>query len=1413
MIPSNFHGSMNFNNSIDLNGSMNIRSAMKKANRRNSLNMNASRRNSVSNVSKATRRSSINSNPSRDTLTPLRTAPTKSILRRGSSEGTASDGAGPRRFSFSDIGGAPLGDGAIGYSIPLKCSSERNERTTIKGGNNVSIVKLDNSPKSRSERSMKRGTNHPVRQASSYYSDHSIPGTTIIPSIPLDCFESNLQSFNGYEDSKTSLQSSGRRRINRTVYLSESEEGSEGYDSDEDLTTQRLDEMESDSRTGDSTIDDWSIDNLSADQYQSDLDAATTPFPSEHSRRRGSSIKIPSASMDQHSNSTNQTGNRDDSERLMRMEGNNWDDQSLPTFHDEDDMDEYYAPSPSSPRQWDGEWDTDSSDDNTMESTDNNTMGSIDNNTMGSIDVSVRSRVSFCLPPKLTRQSSENSISIGDIADGNPPCLAPPRGMMTRQSSENSFSIGDFADMDDAPSSAPPSRLMYKQDSEQSFSIGDFADDADDIEFPSKRSLPPRRMQKQSSEHSITLFGNGGSEDESESDSDSDGIIRDDELFQDAIMQEAFMDAVDTDYTLSLSKTGDDLAYDENQKSIRFGRRSSDISIGGPGIDASMRSQVSRAISTISEDSFEITAESLMSQSVDYGVYFGDDESFYSSEEYSSSSEGSYDSDDEKAKEVRNGILWGIGGMGVGAVVGWIAKRFRNNQSEAEVDLDDIDTLGRSFTQSVLDDSINFTGTDQLIAFAAMGGEGGASGEIISTGIYAATSTAAPTTTAAATAAAQATAQTTMAVTAASNIGGVAVTTTTAISNSALVAGASAGVSGATTVAAGGATTTGVLAAVGLVGNGASAVAVVSSVTGAVAIAGSTYYSSGPMWATSPVASSAMNQFVPDICPHLNPDNATGTFRLTIDISGMKGQEEEWGWMPFSDGEGNNNTDSEMLKELWEELFLSTYNNITNDGCSEMFERRVIESMLCSSNHTGTSEGTGFLETEWEVTVSCWESCPTEPIFGTELERKLQPATDMPVTDPETVDNATDEESKILISMLDLQILLEQEVHAAAEAEGWEKPGTKQGTVSIKEDKDKIAVDTKAKTIAVDLKAKTVAIKQKEVEDEEKKGGRGGGKKKEVKIESSITNKANFTIISNSPYESRTKAPAALPSSSPSSSPTALLTKSPTHWPTESPTTAPSSPPSVSPTGSPTIPPTKSPTHWPTESPTTAPSSPPSVSPTGSPTSSPTQSPTDWPTESPITFPTTSSSSSPTDWPTESPTTFPTTSPSSSPTDSQSPSGSFFPSSIPSNPPTKSSMPTESPTRNPTTIPTVSPTKSPTVSPTASPTEYPTKVPTASPTNSPIENTPVNSISVDSSTGSPSDSLYPSDMPSGSPSESYSPSESLHSSFYLSGSPTTLPSKNPTNSPTAVPSETPSTSPSNEPSPIPTELPSSSPSV
>jgi len=1266
-----------------------------------------------------------------------------------------------------------LGDGAIGYSIPLKCSSERNERTTIKGGNNVSIVKLDNSPKSRSERSMKRGTNHPVRQASSYYSDHSIPGSAIISSIPLDCFKSNLQSFNGYEDSKTSLQSSGRRRINRTVYLSESEEGSEGYDSDEHLTTQRLDEMESSTRTGDSTIDDWSIDNLSADQYQSDLDAATTPFPSEHSKRRGSSIKIPSASMDEHSNSTNQTGNRDDSEKLMCMEGNNWDDQSLPTFHDEDDMEEYYPPRPSRPRQWDGEWDADSSDDNTMGSIDDNTMGSIDNNTTGSIDVSVRSRVSFCLPPKLTRQSSENSISIEDIADGN--------------SSENSFSIGDFADMDDAPSSAPPSRMMYKQASEQSFSIGDFADD---IKDPPRRSLPPRRMHKQSSEHSITLFGNGGSEDDSESDSDSDGIIRDDELFQDAIMQEAFMDAVDTDYTLSLSKTGDDLAYDENQKSIRFGRRSSDISIGGPGIDASMRSQVSRAISTISEDSFEITAESLMSQSVDYGVYFGDDESFYSSEEYSSSSEGSYDSDDEKAKEVRNGILWGIGGMGVGAVVGWIVKRFRNNQSEAEVDLDDIDTLGRSFTQSVLDDSINFTGTDQLIAFAAMGGEGGASGEIIATGIYAGTSTAAPTTTAAtaaATAAAQTTAQTTMAVTAASNIGGVAVTTTTAISNSALVAGASAGVSGATTVAAGGATTTGVLAAVGLAGNGASAAAVVSSVTGAVAIAGSTYYSSGPMWATSPVASSAMNQFVPDICPHLNPDNATGTFRLTIDISGMKGQEEEWGWMPFSDGEGNNNTDSEILKELWEELFLSTYNNITNDGCSEMFERRVIESMLRSSNHTGTSEGTGFLETEWEVTVSCWESCPTEPIFGTELERKLQPATDMPVTDPETVDNAADEESKILISMLDLQILLEQEVHAAAEAEGWEKPGTKQGTVSIKENKDKIAVDTKAKTIA---------IKQKEVEEEEKKGGRGGrggGKKKEVKIESSITNKANFTVISNSPYESRTKAPAILPSNSPSSSPTALLTKSPTDWPTESPTTAPSSPPSVLPTGSPTIPPTEAPTDWPTESPTTASSSPPSLLPTGSPTSSPTQSPTDWPTESS--------------------TTFPTTSPSSSPTDSQSPSGSFFPSSIPTNPPTKSSMPTESPSRNPTPIPTVSPTKSPTVSPTASPTEYPTKVPTASPTNSPIENTPANSISVDSSTGSPSDSSYPSNGPTGSPSESYSPSESLHSSFYLSASPTTLPSKNPTNSPTALPSETPSTSPSNEPSTIPTELPSSSPSV
>ena len=117
---------------------------------------------------------------------------------------------------------------------------------------------------------------------------------------------------------------------------------------------------------------------------------------------------------------------------------------------------------------------------------------------------------------------------------------------------------------------------------------------------------------------------------------------------------------------------------------------------------------------------------------------------------------------------------------------------------------------------------------------------------------------------------------------------------------------------------------------------------------------------------------------------------------------------------------------------------MNSYNNITGDGCNELFERRVLEAELCVSNHTGFSAEDSVIETEWNVTVSCWEECPDEPIFGTDIQRRLQEAiTAMPSSDP-TADEI--EEPKSLISQLDFQVFFETEVHHAAEVAGWEKP-------------------------------------------------------------------------------------------------------------------------------------------------------------------------------------------------------------------------------------------------------------------------------------------------------------------------------------------------------------------------------------
>jgi len=1109
--------------------------------------------------------------------------------------------AGGRLAQLNDIAEPPLSDAGLmgmgaGYCVPLKSMSERNERTTV---TSLRGKELDNSPVSMSERSAvsnSRRSFRSARTAGSYYSDRVTMGSsmsglsTSISSIPTDVFDT-------YHDSMIS-HLGGRGASNRTNRTYSCESGSDDScssfgDSDDDHSV-HLDEMESSTRSGGigkeigiiSFADTWSINQLAADQSLNDSQAASTLFP-DRSQRSRASIRIPQGAMD--ANSVNASGhNRDGSSKLMRMEGDTWDDEdSLPEVHAEEEPKQTRRGSlqlnelvPRPMRrisslafdesgdsfglgQSSNSFDLDKST-KSITWKDEEDFGASYGASLGaslgpsrrgtsrrsSLASGTSSKRSLTWKDDSLAPASSRSIELEYGSDDDIDFSGKPSTLLGfRQDSDRSLgdfaerplsgspledsegSLGDFAaasgvkeDSDgsmgdfaaaagvkeDSDSSMGDfAAAAAKQDSEGS--LGDFAsvaasrrssfaglgqgsDGSLGAAFNSLNNsdgslgdfagsgLSSGRMRscfKEGSNRSLD-FGESTDSDEDSLSEESDGLIRDDELFKDALSHMvgsstpiAFQETRspmgrrrsigDRDYTLTLSGKGEEIPdIDRSEKSFTLGRRRSISSIPASALDASTRS---RAISTISEDSFELTAEELgiydhaHGKNLKLALMQGRDDdngSFMScsSEEYASSDEF-YDSDEEKEKRVKQGLMWGLGTMGIGALVGWIAKIFRKGGDEDGMDGLDLETLhdelGQSVAQSVLDESVNFTGSEQLWGWASLG-DGGASGELVLSALHlpgtetaiitAATGGGGATTggTAAGAAAAAATANT-MAVTAAGNVGAIAVTTTAVIGNSAIATGAGIGLSGA--VSGVGAAGTSVMAALGLTGSGSSAAAVMGSTIGALAVAGTTYYSSASGYNTT-AAHPTFGYGTTYECLHPNPDIQSGIFRLSLDVSGMQGTDEYWGWMPFSDGTGANSTSPEILREVWEELFVRTYNNLTNDGCSEVYERRVLNANLSWTAHTGHSDDSvAFLETQWGVDVSCYESCPTEPIFGSELARFLEPATEAPTTINGT--NSTDElygsnPTKTLISPLEFRNLFETAVQEYARELGWGKP-------------------------------------------------------------------------------------------------------------------------------------------------------------------------------------------------------------------------------------------------------------------------------------------------------------------------------------------------------------------------------------
>ena len=1087
-----------------------------------------------------------------------------------------------RMSSLNDISGPPLVDGrgtamGEGYCVPLKSMSERNARTSV---TSLRGKEVEQSPLSKSERT--RRLHRSPRAGSNYYSDRvSLNGSSSGMSNSLSSIPDVLETKN---DSVSQL--GGRPKRSAFSCDSGSDDSVTTFDTtDDDDQSLELDEMESSTRSagiGDeigvvSFEKSWSINNLAADLSVTDSFAASTLFP-DRSQRSRTSINIPQGAMDAVEHSS--VSYRDESNKLMRMEGDNWNEEEIQFHQDGESKENAYgslhlrelATRPmtriSSLAYDEGDSLGFGHSANSMGLGNSTSSMGLDKSTKsitwedethgasygeGSLGISHKRRA---------RQSSltwdEDSIGPGqsskksltwedDLDDGSEDGIDMYRDltaqMMARlnqdddsdsslgdfvatsakQDSDSEGSLGDFAEAsvkeDSDTSMGDFVTSAAKQDSEGSLgdfvtseakqdsegSMGDFVASAarqvsdssmgdfvkasashgasfarlndnstgrqrtsfarlNDSEgslgdfAASAGSLPMKSCFKEGSSRSFDYTGS------TDSDDGSDGLIRDDELFVDALSHKVESSAPagfnqartprgQSDYTMGLSGKGNVPDLDRSTKSLTGSLRRSISSI--PASAPAMNG---------STDSFEITAEELgiydhadrknMKRALmnGSGSYQGSLVSCSSdSDEYAASDEF-YESEDENEKRVKQGMMWGLGTMAIGAVVGWTVKLFRR-ATEEDIDLMDMDTIGdelarsmhasRSVCNSVLDESAHM-GSDHLWGWASIG-DGGASGELVLSALHlpgtetaiisAATGTAAPTATGAG-AAAVATANT-MAVTAAGKVGAVAVTTTTVIGNSALATGAGIGISAAGGSAGGTAgTASSVLAAFGFSGSSGSAAAVMGSTIGALAVAGTTYYSGYGLAVADPAAYAARST-----CLHAEPDIQTGIVDIILDVSGMKGIEEAWGWMPFSDGEGDYNTTADKMKEFWEDLFAQTYNNITNDGCTELYERRVWDTNLTA---TDIDDSGTFLTTQWSVGVSCWESCPTEdPVFGADLRRMLE--FDLDATTPMFELNSTipwdnyieSNRTKVLISELDFRSSLETMIQDTAREAGW----------------------------------------------------------------------------------------------------------------------------------------------------------------------------------------------------------------------------------------------------------------------------------------------------------------------------------------------------------------------------------------
>jgi len=639
----------------------------------------------------------------------------------------------------------------------------------------------------------------------------------------------------------------------------------------------------------------------------------------------------------------------------------------------------------------------------------------------------------------------------------------------------------------------------------------------------------------------------------------------------------------------------------------------------------------------------------------------------------------------------------------------------------------------------------------------------------------------------------------------------------------------------------------GTVSALGLTTSIAAAMAV-------VAIGGATVYTTPQrieQRAGSPDAGLSASAFD---CAHENPDMESEKIVFTLDIPiGVV----------------------EIDTEGWEEIFAEAYNNLTDFGCDDLFQRHIDEGnvILLNATRQNTTEEMKdslfdsteeLLETEWNVTVSCWEECPDEAAFGADLgantrRRNMQESdADSPVDNDSEENSDKDEvqdELQNLINKLEFRETFEEALRFH-HGLGKRKPGG-----SANGDGKSVDDEESSSDFPSDFPSLEPSDGPSSLPSEAPSVGVGnsdGNGESKSDAESDLTNDGHSTMPSNFPSERPSTLPSIYPSGAgrssgideetPGTSPDEGKNALPSVIPSEEPTNRdgenkPDSTDTRPPTMKPTKNPTKSPTSNPTKTPTKLPTTRPTKSPTVLPSVNPTKSPTIMPTVSPSKFftgnPTASQSTRPSVSPSESPT-FASESPSLSPSESPSSTSSELlstkPSQLPSGSPLPTATPSEEPSKSPSksSLPSLNPSESPSVTlseppsrlPSESPSEIPSRLPTASPSEEPSESpseswlpslNPSESPSATPSappsllpSGSPSES--PSRLPSESPSELPSPLPSHIPSELPSEIPSDPPSQGPSGSPTESPSKLPSEGPSDPPSQVPSVIPSESPS-